>query len=66
MGDYWVIVDKVATEPRAFILEPDDVRHLAKYNEKNGKRSYWLNPQQYDQEEFSENWELIGYGSKHA
>ena len=66
MGDYWVIVDKVATEPRAFILKPDDVRRLAKFNEKNGKRSYWINPQQYDQKEFSDNWELIGHGTENS
>ena len=52
MGDYWVIVDKVAIEPRAFILLPSEVKQLAKYNEKNGKRTYWLNPTEYDQENF--------------
>lgn len=66
MGDYWVIVDKVAAHPRAFVLKPDDVRLLAKYNDKDGKRSYWLNPQQYDQEQFANAWHLIGFGTKNA
>jgi len=63
MGDYWVIVDKVATEPRAFILLPSEVKKLAKYNEKNGKRSYWLNPPEYDQENFHSAWSRIELGT---
>ena len=66
MGDYWVIVDKVATEPRAFILLPSEVKQLAKYNEKNGKRTYWLNPPEYDQEKFHGAWSRIGLGTTNA
>jgi len=66
MGDYWVIVDKVAIEPRAFILLPSEVKQLAKYNEKNGKRTYWLNPTEYDQEKFRSAWSRIGLGTTHA
>lgn len=65
MSDYWVIVDKVATEPRAFILLPNEVKQLAKYNEKNGKRTYWLNPTEYDQENFRGSWSRIGLGTAH-
>lgn len=66
MGDFWVIVDKVATEPRAFILLPSEVKSLAKYNEKNGKRTYWLNPPEYDQEQFHNAWSRIGFGTINA
>ncbi len=63
MGDYWVIVDKVATEPRVFILLPEEVKNLAHFNEKNGKRSYWLNPREYEQKEFASAWNRISLGS---
>lgn len=66
MGDYWVVVDKVATEPRVFILLPEDVKNLAKFNETNGKRSYWLNPPEYEQKSFANAWHKIVLGSKNV
>ncbi|HOY69829.1 MAG TPA: hypothetical protein PL131_01010 [Methylotenera sp.] len=62
MGDFWIIIDKVSSEPRVFILLPNDIKGLAKYNEKDGKRSYWLNPQEYDQPCFADAWKSIGLG----
>lgn len=62
MGDVWVVVNKVATFPAAFILLPSEVRELAKRGEKEGRVSYWLQPTSYDQETFKERWERIGHG----
>ncbi len=43
MGDFWVIVNKVATPtPSAFILLPSEVRERAHRGEKDGRVSYWL------------------------
>ena len=60
MGDYWVIVNNVAKEPNVFVLKPDEVRSLAKRNEKDGRVSYWLQPTDYDAPEFKEAWHRIG------
>lgn len=62
MGDVWVVVNKVATSPSAFILLPSEVRVLAKRGEKEGRVSFWLQPTAYDQETFKERWERIGHG----
>lgn len=65
MGDFWVIVNRVATAPAAFILLPDEVRTLAKRGEKDGRISFWLQPREYEQEAFRERWERIG-SAEHA
>ncbi|HQO65034.1 MAG TPA: hypothetical protein PK528_15600, partial [Syntrophorhabdus sp.] len=62
MGDVWVVVNKVATCPSAFILLPSEVKALAKRGEKEGRVSFWLQPTAYDQETFKERWERIGHG----
>lgn len=62
MGDFWIIVNKVATSPSAFILLPSEVRAGAHRGEKEGRISYWLQPTDYDQEKFREAWERIGHG----
>jgi hypothetical protein len=62
MGDFWVIVNKVATSPSAFILLPSEVRASAHRGEKEGRVSFWLQPTDYDQEQFREAWERIGHG----
>ena len=63
MGDFWVIVNKVATPtPSAFILLPSEVRERAHRSEKNGRVSYWLQPGAYEQDPFREAWERIGHG----
>lgn len=62
MGDYWVIVNKVASEaPSAFLLTPEEVKKGAKSN-KEGKVAFWLQPAAYEQECFRERWERIGRG----
>lgn len=63
MGDFWVIVNKVATPtPSAFILLPSEVRERAHRSEKDGRVSYWLQPGDYEQDPFREAWERIGHG----
>ena len=63
MGDYWVIVNKVATSsPSAFILLPSEVLQRARRAEKDGRVSYWLQPTDYDGGQFREAWERIGHG----
>jgi hypothetical protein len=62
MGDIWIIVNKVATSPSAFILLPSEVKELAHRGEKEERISYWLQPKSYDQPQFHENWERIGHG----
>jgi hypothetical protein len=62
MGDFWVIVNKVATEPTAFILLPNEIRQMAHRGEKDDRISFWLQPRSYDQPSFREKWERIGRG----
>ena len=63
MGDFWVIVNKVAMPtPSAFVLLPSEVRERAHRGEKDGRVSYWLQPTDYDQDQFREAWERIGHG----
>ncbi|MCM3566236.1 hypothetical protein [Hydrogenophaga intermedia] len=63
MGQYWVILNRVATAPTAFILEPAEVKALAKCNVKDGKSTYWLDPPKYERDEFREAWRRIGKAS---
>ena len=66
MGDFWVIVNKVATAPSAYIMLPEEVKSLAKKGEKEGRISYWLQPTQYDAGEYREAWGRIGHGGNEA
>ncbi|MFQ5713351.1 MAG: hypothetical protein ACE5GU_04910 [Candidatus Scalinduaceae bacterium] len=60
MGDFWVIVNNVTKEAKSFILYPNEIKRLAHKGEKNGKISYWLQPNSYDIEKFAEAWDRIG------
>lgn len=62
MGDYWIIVNKVTTTPSAFVLTPTEVLERARRGEKEGRVSYWLQPVDYEQEQFREAWERIDHG----
>ena len=64
MGDFWIIVNRLASEPRAFVMLPAEVKSLAHRSVKRGNVSYWLQPVSYDREEFSEGWSRIGRGSE--
>lgn len=62
MGDFWVVVNKVASEPSAFVLLPSEVKALAHRGEKEGRVSFWLQPTDYEQPQFREAWDRIGHG----
>lgn len=61
MGDFWVVVNRVATAPQAFILTPKEVRARAHGN-KTGRESYWLEAKDYEVDEFRDGWARIGTG----
>ncbi len=58
----WVVVCiRVRTaSPQCFVLAPPEVSALA-YRDKNGV-NHWLQPPQYDTEQFAERWDRIGSG----
>ena len=62
MGDFWVIVNRVTTNPSAFILHPKEVNEGAHRGENQGRVTYWLQPNVYDVDEFREAWHRIGRG----
>lgn len=62
MGDFWVIVNRAASEPVAYIMLPGEVVERAHRGEKEGRVTYWLQPNSYDTDEFREAWSRIGYG----
>ncbi len=62
MGDFWVIVSRVISDPTAFILRPTEVKELAHRGEKDGRVSFWLQPSSYDTDDFRGAWERIGRG----
>ena len=62
MGDFWVIVNKVASDtPSAFVLTPAEVKERA-VRTKSGTVQYFLQPPGYDQPQFKEAWARIGHG----
>ena len=60
MGDFWIIVNDVASEPKSYIMLPQEVKELAHRGEKDGKVSYWLQPTAYCIDKFHEAWDRIG------
>jgi hypothetical protein len=66
MGNFWVIVTNVAQEPCAFVMLPSEVQERAHRGEKDGRISYWLQPNSYDTDEFREAWYRIGHGNEVA
>ncbi|HBD18859.1 MAG TPA: hypothetical protein DC063_01310 [Arenimonas sp.] len=62
LGDFWVIINRVADAPSAFIMLPAEVAALAHRGEKDGRVSYWLQPTSYDRPEYREAWQRIGSG----
>lgn len=62
MGDYWIIVNNVATEePTAFILLPEEVKEMAKpFPAKNTEgSSFWLRHGAYNEDRFRNAWPRI-------
>ena len=64
LGDFVVVCRNVSKEvPDCFVLTPEEVRERAHRGEKNGRVSYWLQPREYESDEFREGWKRIGSGS---
>ena len=64
MGEYWIIVNNAISEkPSAFIMPPEEVRDRAHRGEKDDRVSYWLQPRDYDQEQFHERWDRLALAS---
>jgi hypothetical protein len=64
MGDFWIIVNNIATKPNAFILLPSEIKEGVYRGEKDSRVSYWLQSHYYDSDNFREAWDRIGYGYK--
>jgi hypothetical protein len=64
IGDWWIIVlNAGATSPTCFVMTPEEVKQLAHRGEKEERISYWLQPKQYDTDQFREAWDRIGRGN---
>lgn len=59
MGDFWVIVNSLRQNPKAYILLPHEVQALAVRNQ-GGQQAYWLPLKQYAVDAFKEQWDRIG------
>ena len=59
MGDWWIIVNNIGTEPKNYVMLPNEVMKSAHRGEKDGHISYWLQPAAYEKPAFSEAWERI-------
>ncbi|MDP9486150.1 MAG: hypothetical protein M3Q49_10265 [Actinomycetota bacterium] len=63
LADYVVVCRKlIEPNPECFILTTEEVRELANPNEKDGEVSYWLEPRDYETEQFQERWDRMGSG----
>jgi hypothetical protein len=62
MGDFWLIVNRLADVPNAFVMLPSEVKALAHRGERELRVSYWLQPTAYDRPEFREAWHRMGRG----
>jgi len=59
---YWFIICQgvsIDKEPKCFILQKKEIEKLKDTREKNGEKSYWLQPRDYDKKEFEEKWDRI-------
>jgi hypothetical protein len=62
-SDWWIIVTNAGSaNPVCFIMKPGEVKQPAHRGEKEGRISYWLQPNQYEADEFREAWDRIGRG----
>jgi hypothetical protein len=62
-ADFVVICRHVHRDlPESFVLTPAEAKLLAHRGVKGEKVSFWLQPKQYEVEEFTEKWERVGTG----
>ncbi len=62
MGDFWVIVNNVLSDPSAFILLPAEVRKLSNSGKMGGKVTHMLGTKKYSIKKFRDAWDRIGRG----
>jgi hypothetical protein len=61
IAEYLIVCTKVFDEkPEVFVTEIDAIKSRIHEGIKDGKKSYWLQPKNY--EEFRDDWEIIGKG----
>ncbi|PYB68275.1 hypothetical protein DMB44_04845 [Thermoplasma sp. Kam2015] len=58
IAEYVFIVNNLSKEPNLYIMDTQTARGLIHEGEKNGKKSYWFQPNDY--EKFKDNWSIIG------
>jgi hypothetical protein len=59
-SDWWVItVNANGDSPRCYVLALEDVRRLAS-RDRGGEQRYWLEPRDYEADEYCEAWHRIG------
>ena len=58
-GNFLVICLRF-TEPVCFVLPTEEVGRLARSNKK--RTHFWLEPRDYDKDQYRDNWERIGWG----
>jgi hypothetical protein len=61
LGDWWIIITEVATDPKCFIMKPDEVRKRA-VRDGTWCAGMWLPAKQYNTNEFREAWHRIARG----
>ena len=60
-ADWVVVCNRLGTDdPTCYVMTPEEVSRLAN-RDKHGE-NHWLEPPQYDTEEFAERWDRIGSG----
>ena len=62
MGDFWVVVNNVLSDPSAFILLPAEVRKLSNKGKMGGKVTHLLRTKEYSKNKFRDAWDRIGHG----
>jgi hypothetical protein len=63
MGDFWIIINKLATSPTTFVLTPSEVKRGAHKAGKGDTAAYWLEPKKYERKRFKDAWHRIGKGA---
>lgn len=58
IAEYVFIVNNVFSEPNLYIVDTPTAKSLIHEGIKDGKKSYWFQPNDYEQ--FKDNWSIIG------
>ncbi|MGB9748214.1 MAG: hypothetical protein ACPLXM_14905 [Bacteroidales bacterium] len=58
IAEYVFIVNNLSKEPNTYIVDTPAAKKLIHEGEKDGRKSYWFQPKDY--ESFKDNWVIIG------